>query len=226
MSTLTDYPKIFDPEAAPDEAVKAKTMKSMFLVRWQLKGRTPQTLYMEWQNLKFDPAKDDIEDFCNDVKNLANRLGYPEDAQVMAIKSTLLPVLVTQVINVKMFKEIRDTLITLVENPVIKRVLLTEGTGEKGLAPFSMSQMQWQPENDVGMCDADVQHLCGEEGVRWTPKSICKVINKIDNLELKMCKMTTSDDRGREPLYKPQVALLDVEEEPDSGEWLETPNQL
>ena len=40
----------------------------------------------------------------------------------------------------------------------------------------------------------------------WTPKSIGKIINKIDNLELKMRKMTTSDDRGREPLYKPQVA--------------------
>ena len=70
----------------------------------------------------------------------------------MAIKAMLLPVLV---INMKMFKEIRDTLITLVENPVIKRVLLTNGTGEKGLTPFSMSQMQWQPENKVGMCDPD-----------------------------------------------------------------------
>ena len=74
----------------------------------------------------------------------------------MAIKATLPPVLVTQVINVMTFKEIRDTLITLVENPMIKRVLLTEGTGEKGMAPFNMSQIQWQPENDVGMCDPDV----------------------------------------------------------------------
>ena len=118
----------------------------------------------------------------------------------------LLPALMTQVINVKMFKEIRDTLITLVENPVIKRVLLTNGTGKKGLTPFSMSQMQWQPENDVGMCDPDVRHLRGEEGAWRTPKSIGKTINKIDNLEWKMCKMTISDDRGREPLYKPQVA--------------------
>ena len=157
LSTLTEYPTIFDPEEAPDEAGKAKTMKSMFLARWQLKGRTPQTLYMEWQNLKFDPAKDDIEDFYNDVKNLANRLGYTEDAQVMAIKAMLPPVLVTQVINVNMFKEIRDTLIMLVENPVLKRVLLTEGTGEKGLTPFS--QMQWQPENDVGMCDPEARQL-------------------------------------------------------------------
>ena len=43
LSTLTEYPTIFDPEAAPDEAGKAKTMKSMFLARWQLKGRTPKS---------------------------------------------------------------------------------------------------------------------------------------------------------------------------------------
>ena len=119
----------------------------------------PQILYMEWQNLKFDPAKDDIEDFCNDVRNLANILGYPEDVQVMAIKANIPPVLVTQVINVMTFREIRDTLITLVENPEIKRVLLTDGTGEKGLAPFTMSQMQWQPENDPGIGDPDVCHV-------------------------------------------------------------------
>ena len=65
--------------------------------------------------------KDDIEDFCNDAKNLANRLGYPEDAQVMAIKANLPPVLVTQVINVTMFKEIRDTLIVLVKKPGDKK---------------------------------------------------------------------------------------------------------
>ena len=80
--------------------------------------------------MKFDLANDDIEDFCNDVKNLANILGYPEDAQFMGIKATLPPVLATQVININMFKEIRCTLITLVENPVIKTVLLTRGTGE------------------------------------------------------------------------------------------------
>ena len=206
LSTLTDYPSIFDPEKVPDEAAKAKTMKALFLARWQLKGRTPQALYMEWQNLKFDPAKDDIEDFCNDVRNLTNRLGYPEDAQVMAIQANLPPVLVTQVINVTTFKEIRDTSITLVENPVIKRVLLTEGTGEKGLAPFNMSQVQWQPENDVGMCDPDVSNMHGEEGTQQTPKSIGTIMSKIDNLEYKMHRISTSEDRDHEPPYKPQVA--------------------
>ena len=35
---------------------------------------------------------------------------------------------------------------------------MTEGTGEKGLAPFNMSQVQWQPGNDVGMVDPDVSN--------------------------------------------------------------------
>ena len=206
LSTLTEYPTIFNPDMGPDEATEARTMKSLFLVRWQLKGRMPQALYMEWQNLKFDPAKEDIEDFCNDVRNLAIRLGYLEDAQVMAIKANIPPVLVTEVINVTMFREIRDTLITIVENPVIKRVLLTEGTGEKGLAPFNMSQMQWQPENDAGMGEPDMGNLRGEKG-RWqTPKSIGKIVNKIDDLEFKMCKMSTSEERSHELPYKPQVA--------------------
>ena len=172
-----------------------------FLAHWQLKGRTPQALYMEWQNLKFDPAKDDIEDFCNDVKNLANRLGYPEEAQVMAIKSNIPPVLVTHVINITTFREIRDTLITLVENPVIKRVLMTEGIGEKGLAPFNMSHAQWRPENDAGIdagmdsgiTSASSSH--GAENSRRTPKSLGKLMTKID-LEFRMCKITTAENRS------------------------------
>ena len=45
LSTLTDYPENFDPDKAPDDAAKAKTMKSLFLARWQLKGRTPSPVY-------------------------------------------------------------------------------------------------------------------------------------------------------------------------------------
>ena len=36
LSTLTEYPNICDSERAPDEATKAKAMKSLFLARWQL----------------------------------------------------------------------------------------------------------------------------------------------------------------------------------------------
>ena len=82
----------------------------------------------------------------------------------MAIKVNLPPVLVIQVINITTFKEIRDTLIVLVENPMKKRVLLSEGMGEKGLAPFNMSQVQWQPENDVGMVEPETSSRRTKEG--------------------------------------------------------------
>ena len=67
------------------------------------------------------------------------------------------------------------------------------------------ARCEWQPENDVGMCDPEARQL-REEGARRTPKSLGKIINKIDSLELKMCKMSISDDKAREPPYKPQVA--------------------
>ena len=70
-----------------------------------------------------------------------------------------------------------------------------------------MSKVQWQPENDVGMCNADTSNMHGEEGTWQTPKSLGKIINKIENLEFKMHKMSTSEERGHEPPYKPQVAL-------------------
>ena len=60
---------------------------------------------------------------------------------MMAIKMNIPPVLVMQVIDVTTFRKIRDTLIILVENPEIKSILMSEGTGEKGLAPFNMSQV-------------------------------------------------------------------------------------
>ena len=58
----------------------------------------------------------------------------------------------------------------------------------------------------MGMCAPDVSNMHGEEGTWQTPKSIGKIMSKIDNLELKMRKISTSKDRGCEPPNKPQVA--------------------
>ena len=57
---------------------KAATLKHKFIERWSTKGRTEDALYSEWQNLKFDPTSDDIDEFISDVKNLAKYLGYPK----------------------------------------------------------------------------------------------------------------------------------------------------
>ena len=68
---------------------KAATLKHKFTERWSTKGRTEDALYSEWQNLKFEPTGDDIDEFISDVKNLAKYLGYPERAQVMDIRDCM-----------------------------------------------------------------------------------------------------------------------------------------
>ena len=72
--------------------------------------------------------------------------------------------------------------------------------------PLTCPKCSGQPENDAGMCDSGIGSMCGEEGSRRTPKSIGKIMNKIDDLEFKMCKMSTSDNQSCETPYKPQVA--------------------
>ena len=42
-------------------------------------------MYAEWQNLTYDPAKDDIEDFVRDIKKLAEQLGYGDTAALIAV---------------------------------------------------------------------------------------------------------------------------------------------
>ena len=37
------------------------TLKKMFITRWSFKVETADALYSKWQNLAFDPSKDDIE---------------------------------------------------------------------------------------------------------------------------------------------------------------------
>ena len=80
-----------DYEAAADAAQVdvEKTLKHLFLTRFAIQGRTPEALYVEWQNLMYDPTKDDIEDFIRDVKKLAEQLGYGDTAALMAVHGAL-----------------------------------------------------------------------------------------------------------------------------------------
>ena len=50
-----------------------------------IERQNPPSPLLGMAESKFDPVNDNIEDFCKNVKNLANQLGYPEDAQVMAM---------------------------------------------------------------------------------------------------------------------------------------------
>ena len=64
-------------------------MKYLFLARFAKEGRTLEAAYNSWSTLSFDANEDDIEQFVSKVEDLAKKLGYNEDAQVMAVKSVL-----------------------------------------------------------------------------------------------------------------------------------------
>ena len=76
----------YDPKN-PDD--KKASMKYLFLKRFAKEGRTLEAAYSAWGALTFDPNKDDTEQFILKVEELAKKLGYNEDAQVMAVKSVL-----------------------------------------------------------------------------------------------------------------------------------------
>ena len=75
-------------EKEPKEE-KEKTFKWLFIKRFAKEGRTMHAAFKAWKNLKFDPVKDDVEEFMTTVKNLASTLAFNEEAQVMAIKSNM-----------------------------------------------------------------------------------------------------------------------------------------
>ena len=68
LSTLDPYPDIYAPDDTMTQAQKDATLKSKFLQRWQLMGRTHDSIFAHFERFKFDQSKDDIEDFCNDMK--------------------------------------------------------------------------------------------------------------------------------------------------------------
>ena len=71
------------------KAEKEKSFICQFLKRFAKEGRTIHAAFEAWSNLKFDPAKDDVEEFMTNVKNLAATLEFNKEAQIMDIKSNM-----------------------------------------------------------------------------------------------------------------------------------------
>ena len=102
----------FNPD---NEDSKAVSIKYQFLGRFAVKGRTTEAMYTAWMQLSFDSSKDDIEEFINEVKNLVRRLGYNEQAQVMAIKNNLPLELYHNCLTINKLKDLTNFLVKVYE---------------------------------------------------------------------------------------------------------------
>ena len=174
-------------EKEPKEE-KEKTFKWLFIKRFAKEGRTTHAAFEAWKNLKFDPAKDDVEEFMTTIKNLAATLAFNEEAQVMAIKSNMPRDVYGLCMQYQKLEELKRFLIELFENPRMKSVMPSIST-EVETSAFSMGEFV---NNDV---------------VSATSDDIGKLKNEISALQFKVRRMMPSDSRNKPNTkpWKPEV---------------------
>ena len=124
---------------------KEKTFKWLFIKRFAKEGRTTQAAFEAWRNLKFDPAKDDVEEFMTTVKNLVSTLAFNEEAQVMAIKSNMPRDIYGLCMQYDKLDELKKFLIELFENSRMKSAVpsITAEAAPQHFPWENLSTMMW-----------------------------------------------------------------------------------
>ena len=175
----------YDPTNEDD---KKASMKYLFLRRFAKEGRTLEAAYSAWGSLTFDPNKDDIEQFILKVEELAKKLGYNEDAQLMAVKSVLSRDVYGICMTYKTLKELKTFLIDLFANPKMREAVpgTASVSGEPGV--FSIGQ---HVENKV---------------VNPTITDVSKIHQDMNALQVRFNKISSADFRNKTSKpWKPEV---------------------
>ena len=140
---------MYDEKESKEE--KEKTFKWLFIKRFAKEGRMTHTAFEAWKNLKFDPAKDDVEEFMTTIKNLASTLAINDEAQVMAIKSNMPRDIYGLCMQYDKLDELKKFLIELFENPRMKSAVPSI-TAEVDTSAFSIEEFV---NNDVVSATSD-----------------------------------------------------------------------
>ena len=175
----------YDPAIADD---KIASMKYLFLARFAKEGRTLEAAYSAWGALTFDPNKDDIEQFILKVEELAKKLGYSEDAQVMVVKSVLPRDMYGICMTYKKLNDLKTFLIELFSNPKMREAV--PGTASAAGDPSVFSIGQHMENNVVSPTVADVS----------------KIWQGMNALQVRFNKITSADFRHESSRpWKPEV---------------------
>ena len=167
---------------------KIASMKCLFLARFAKEGRTLGAAYSAWGALTLNPNKDDIEQFILKVEELAKKLGYNEDAQVMAVKSVLPKDVYGICMTYKKLKELKAFLIERFSNPKMREAV--PGTASAAADPGVFSIGQHMENNVVSPTAADVS----------------KIYQDMNDLQVRLNKITSADFRNKSSKpWKPEV---------------------
>ena len=144
---------------------------------------------MAWMQLSFDSSKDDIEEFINEVKNLAKRLGYNVQAQVMAIKNHLPLELYHNCLTIDNLKDLTDFLVKVYNNPKMKKKL---GIKDKAASASGVTTHAFSMGQSL---DTHFMDSSGEIG---------KLKAEIEELKYRM-RVITVTPKNNEQKYKPVI---------------------
>ena len=182
------YTEVIKFDYNPDDANDKKaSMKYLFLARFAKEGRT---LHNAWGALTFNPNKDDIEQFVLKVEELAKKLGYNEDAQVMAVKSVLLRDVYGICVTYKKLKDLKTFLIELFSNLKMREAVPGMAGVSSDPSVFSIGQHM---ENNV---------------VSPTTADVSKIHQDMNALQVRFSKISSADFRGKSSSkpWKPEVS--------------------
>ena len=132
-----------------------------------------------------------MEQFVSKVEDLAKKLGYDEDAQVMAVKSVLPRDMFGICMTYKNLKDLKTFLIELFSNPKMREAV--PGSTSISSDPSMFPIGQYMENNVVNPTTADVGKICQD----------------MKAMQVRFNKISLADFRGKSSNkpWKPEVML-------------------
>ena len=111
-----------------------KKMKLEFSRYFSTQGRSMRNLLSRWKEFKFDPQKDDIEEFVRDVQETGKQLNYEEEAVANMIKTSMPMAMYTSLYDEDNWEKIITKVRDIYAGPHIKAQIVAEAAASASTA--------------------------------------------------------------------------------------------
>ena len=111
-----------------------KKMKLEFSRYFSTQGRSMRNLLSRWKEFKFDPQRDDIEEFVRDVQETGKQLNYGEEAIANMIKSSMPMAMYTSLYDEENLEKIITKVRDIYARPHIKAQIAAEAAASASTA--------------------------------------------------------------------------------------------
>ena len=114
-----------------------KKMKLEFSRYFSTQGRSMRNLLSRWKEFKFDPQKDDIEEFVRHVQETGKQLNYEEEAIANMIKTSMPMAMYTSLYDEENLEKIITKVRDIYARPHIKAQIAAEAAASASTAGVS-----------------------------------------------------------------------------------------